>query len=587
METKSIQSVEKNITMVALANVQPSSYNPRKNFDGESLAELAESIRQQGVLQPIGVRPTEENRFEIVFGERRFRASLMAGLEEIPAIVMEISDEQAEEMAVTENLQRKDVTPIEEANAYQRLLESGRHDVQSLAVQFGKNESYIRTRLKFVSLIPEIAQLLEQDEITISVASEICRYGEDIQREVYETHLKEGVQYNSWRGMKASEVAKKIEQQYTADLARYSFDKTLCLSCPHNTNNMMLFCEGGCGNCANRTCLAEMNAAYLTEKAVQFVEQYPAVSLCHQEYNYNETVVERLTAMGYEVECLKTYATAYPETPEAPEKEEYGTSEEYEEVYKEYEQDFSDYMEQCKAIHGQAEAGEITLYIRIEQKEVVLCYLKNAASNANGTDGTVEKPLSPVEKLEKQDKRNKEIALEKTVEDTKKQILEVDMSERKFGQDEDKMIYFFLLASLRREHYAEVGLEEKEPYHYLTDGEKMDIIANLTAKQKAVIHRDFLIANFKNAFGGNAVASLLLDFAQKHMPEELAEIKNGHNEVYEKRHQRIEEKKAVLLVQEQARQEAVEAEEAQPGTEMQPEEQPQPEAELQTEEVAA
>lgn len=587
METKSIQSVEKNITMVALANVQPSSYNPRKNFDGESLAELAESIRQQGVLQPIGVRPTEENRFEIVFGERRFRASLMAGLEEIPAIVMEISDEQAEEMAVTENLQRKDVTPIEEANAYQRLLESGRHDVQSLAVQFGKNESYIRTRLKFVSLIPEIAQLLEQDEITISVASEICRYGEDIQREVYETHLKEGVQYNSWRGMKASEVAKKIEQQYTADLARYSFDKTLCLSCPHNTNNMMLFCEGGCGNCANRTCLAEMNAAYLTEKAVQFVEQYPAVSLCHQEYNYNETVVERLTAMGYEVECLKTYATAYPETPEAPEKEEYGTSEEYEEAYKEYEQDFSDYMEQCKAIHGQAEAGEITLYIRIEQKEVVLCYLKNAASNANGTDGTVEKPLSPVEKLEKQDKRNKEIALEKTVEDTKKQILEVDMSERKFGQDEDKMIYFFLLASLRREHYAEVGLEEKEPYHYLTDEEKMDIIANLTAKQKAVIRRDFLIANFKNAFGGNAVASLLLDFAQKHMPEELAEIKNGHNEVYEKRHQRIEEKKAVLLVQEQARQEAVEAEEAQPETEMQPEEQPQPEAELQTEEVAA
>ena len=70
----------------------------------------------------------------------------MAELEEIPAIVMEISDEVAEEMAVTENLQRKDVTPIEEANAYQKLIDSGRHDVQSLAVQFGKNENYIRTR---------------------------------------------------------------------------------------------------------------------------------------------------------------------------------------------------------------------------------------------------------------------------------------------------------------------------------------------------------------------------------------------------------------------------------------------------------
>ena len=186
-----------------------------------------------------------------------------------------------------------------------------------------------------------------------------------------------------------------------------------------------------------------------------------------------------------------------------------------------------------------------------------------------------------MEKLDKQDKRNKEIALEKTVEDTKKQILEVDMSDTKFGQDEDKMIYFFLLSSLRREHYAEVGIESEETYHYLTDEEKMNIIANLTAKQKAVIRRDFLIANFKGAYGSNAIATLLLDFAEKHMPEELAVIKNGHNEVYEKRHQRIEEKKAVLLVQEQAKQEAVEAEDAQP------EEQPQPQVELQTEEVAA
>ena len=185
METMNIQSVaEKNIVSVVLADIQPSNYNPRKNFDVASLAELAESIRQQGVLQPIGVRPIAENRFEIIFGERRYRASLMAGLEEIPAIVLNVSDETAEEMAVTENLQRKDVTPIEEANAYQRLIESGRHDIQSLAMQFGKNETYIRTRLKFVSLIPEIAELLEKDEITISVASEICRLGND-RREVY------------------------------------------------------------------------------------------------------------------------------------------------------------------------------------------------------------------------------------------------------------------------------------------------------------------------------------------------------------------------------------------------------------------
>ena len=565
--------------MVALANVQPSNYNPRKNFDEASLAELSESIRQQGVLQPIGVRPIEDNRFEIIFGERRYRAALMAGLEEIPAIVMEISDETAEEMAVTENLQRKDVTPIEEANAYQKLIDSGRHDVQSLAVQFGKNENYIRTRLKFVSLIPEIAQLLEQDEITISVATEICRYVEDIQREVYNKHLKEGIQYNSWRGMKASDVARNIECQYTTDLDRYAFDKTLCLSCPHNTNNMMLFCEGGCGNCANRTCLAEMNASYLTEKAVRLMEERPDLSLCHESHNYNETVVERLTAMGYEVVSLDYYTKAYPEQPEASRKDDYETDEEYEHAQSEYKQDLNGYMEKCEEIRTRSEAGEITLYFRIGNNDIVLCYIKNSTLAAVGADGTPQvQTLSPVEKLEKQDKRNKEIALEKTVEDTKKQILEIDMSDRKFGQDEDKMIYFFLLPFLRREHFKAVGIsEEKTAYHHLTDEEKMNIIANLTGKQKAIIRRDFLIANFENASGSNATASLLLDFAEKHMLEELAAIKNGHNEVYEKRHQRIEEKKAVLLVQEKAKQEAEQPDEPQPETEVHTEEIPQEE----------
>lgn len=174
-------------------------------------------------------------------------------------------------------------------------------------------------------------------------------------------------------------------------------------------------------------------------------------------------------------------------------------------------------------------------------------------------------PLSPVEKLEKQDKRNKEIALERTVEDTKKQILEADITGGKFSADEDTMLYFFLLSSLRKEHFAAVGIAEDKPY--ITDEDKMGIIGNLTVKMKTIIRRDFLVANFKGAYGNNTVATLLLDFARRHMPEELANIEREYNGVYEKRHQRIEEKKAVLLVQERARERKV----------AQPEEQPQPE----------
>ena len=578
METAISQTAVKNTVSVALADIQPSNYNPRKNFDEKSLVELADSIRQQGVLQAIGVRPIAENRFEIVFGERRYRASQIAGLEEIPAVILDISDETAEEMAVTENLQRKDVTPIEEANAYQKLIESGRHDVQSLAVQFGKNESYIRTRLKFVSLIPKIAQLLEQDELTISVATEICRYGEDIQHDIYEKHLKEGVLYNSWRGMKASEVAKNIERSYTTDLKRYFFDKTVCLSCPHNTNNMMLFCEeGSCGNCANRKCLEEMNASYLAEKAVQLMEQLPFALLCRDFYGCNEKVVEQLVASGFEVEKLSVRPADYPEEPEAPDMEDYENAEEYAEAYKEYEKELSEYKEECDDVNRRSEAGEITLYVTIGHNDISLCYVENTEVQAVAGEAK-DAVVSPIEKLEKQDKRNKEIAQEKTVEDTKKQILEVDMTETKFGADEDRMIYFFMLPFLRREHFEAMGIETKETYYYLKDEDKMNIIANLTAKQKAIIRRDFLISNFKNASGSNATASLLLDFAKKHMPDQLAGIQNGHNEVYEKRHLRIEEKIAVLSVQEKAKQEANATED---------EEQPQAEEQVHTEEVAA
>jgi ParB family chromosome partitioning protein len=139
-------AAERNITLVSLANIQPSSFNPRKYFSEPALYELAESIKQQGVLQPITVRPiADTDRYEIVFGERRYRASIIANMEQIPVIVSELTDEAAEETAITENLQREDVTPIEEANAYQRLVETGRHTVATLAVRFGKNENYIRT----------------------------------------------------------------------------------------------------------------------------------------------------------------------------------------------------------------------------------------------------------------------------------------------------------------------------------------------------------------------------------------------------------------------------------------------------------
>ena len=170
-------------------------------------------------------------------------------------------------------------------------------------------------------------------------------------------------------------------------------------------------------------------------------------------------------------------------------------------------------MEQEEEITRRSEAGEITVYAKIGQKEIDFCYVENV-TEAQTADGTpAPAPLSPVEKLEKQDERNKEIALERTVEDTKKQILEADITGGKFSADEDTMLYFFLLSSLRKEHFAAVGIAEDK--QYITDEDKMGIIGNLTVRMKTIIRRDFLVANFKGAYGNNTVATLLLDFARR------------------------------------------------------------------------
>lgn len=539
-----------NATAIALSLIQPSGYNPRKDFDEQSLTELADSIRQHGVLQPVGVRPISgTDRYEIVFGERRYRASLIAGRENIPALIYDtLSDNEAEELAITENLQRKDIAPMEEAEAFRNLIESGRYDTQSLAVQVGKSETYIRTRMKLTTLIPEIASLLDTDDITVSVASEICRYGEDIQREVYEKHLKDGLPYNSWRGMTASKVAQMIERDFTTELCRYSFDKSACASCPHNTCNLLLFVEEGYeGKCAKSSCLKEKHTAYLTEKAISMLAEYPEANFYQYQYDTNEAVAVRLTEMGYDIENVSERPNRFPTEPEAPQREEDDTDEEYAEIVQEYQEKMQEYKNKCAGLLTKVEAGEISLAIMIGRNDVTLGY--KAVPVEQREDGNA--PAVKIAELEAKDVRNKEIAVEKTIADTKEQIKKVDITEAKFSNEEDKMTYFFLLSSLRREHYEAVGLTDRDPYAALSDKEKMAVIAKLNARTKAIIRRDFLIANFQGAYRTNAISGLLFAFAKKHMPEELAAIESQYNEVYEKRHKKLEERIAQLMPKEQ------------------------------------
>jgi len=139
--------------------VQRGKYQPRRDMDPQALEELAESIRAQGVMQPIVVRPISEGRYEIIAGERRWRASQLAGLDSIPAVIREVPDEAAIAMALIENIQREDLNPIEEAIALQRLQQEFELTQQQVADAVGKSRVSITNLLRLMSL-PEDVKLM-------------------------------------------------------------------------------------------------------------------------------------------------------------------------------------------------------------------------------------------------------------------------------------------------------------------------------------------------------------------------------------------------------------------------------------------
>ena len=153
---------------ISINDVSRNKFQPRKNFNKESLDELTNSIKEQGVIQPIIVRPSKssDSKFEIIAGERRWLASQNAGLHEIPAVILDVDDIKSLEFAIVENVQRRDLTPVEEAQGYQRLVNEFNYNQEKLSKFIGKSRSYIANSLRLLSLPEEILQMIEREELS-------------------------------------------------------------------------------------------------------------------------------------------------------------------------------------------------------------------------------------------------------------------------------------------------------------------------------------------------------------------------------------------------------------------------------------
>lgn len=149
-----------------IADIEPNRDQPRKEFDEQALAELSQSIMQHGVLQPILVRPLPLGGYQIVAGERRYRASRMAGLTEIPAVIRELSDNETMELALIENLQREDLSPIEEAKGYKTLIDTYSMSQEQVAQTVGKSRPAVANTMRLLLLPDDVIELVENGDIS-------------------------------------------------------------------------------------------------------------------------------------------------------------------------------------------------------------------------------------------------------------------------------------------------------------------------------------------------------------------------------------------------------------------------------------
>ena len=167
-QPKNNTKVTSSLNQISISDLSRNPYQPRQNFKEEKLEELAESIRKNGVIQPIAVRPSKasSNKYEIIAGERRWLAAQRAGLHEIPVTILDLNDAESLEVAIVENIQRDDLNPIEEARGYQRLNKEFNYDHESISKLMSKSRSHISNTLRLLTLPSDVIAMLEEGTLT-------------------------------------------------------------------------------------------------------------------------------------------------------------------------------------------------------------------------------------------------------------------------------------------------------------------------------------------------------------------------------------------------------------------------------------
>ena len=205
-----------------ISQVETCSSQPRKRFDDESLQELADSISQHGIIQPLTVRKLSSGYYQIIAGERRWRAARLAGLQEVPVIVIEADDRKAAELAMIENLQREDLNPMEEAAGFQSLIESYHMTQEEAAQRVGKSRSAVTNALRLLGLTPSVRKLVEEGKLSAGHARALVPLSPSLQESAASAIVSGGLSVRQTEALvKRLSAEKKVAQAKDPDEVDY------------------------------------------------------------------------------------------------------------------------------------------------------------------------------------------------------------------------------------------------------------------------------------------------------------------------------------------------------------------------------
>lgn len=335
---------------IQMSEVRTSALNPRKTFDQDELVELANSIKANGLIQPITLRKIEKSKdepcefkYEIVCGERRFRACQLLGKTEIEAIVKDLDDRAAFAAMVIENLQRKDVDPMEEAAAFTKLREDGTYSVQQMADIVGKSTSYVLSRIQLNNIIPEFVTLMKNGPLVLTHLMDICKLTQEQQTVLFnECFTDECRAQWKYKFPNIPQLHEMIDTHVRNLLSKGcfsvdddSFEGGACAKCPLNSKNM----EGASGKdvtepyCNSPKCFKQRCLVSVLREARSRQDKMEIIYQGTEEEN--KVIIEMSKNIGI-IEMKSLGSRHYCMKPEEPNKESFSDEKAYEQRYENY-----------------------------------------------------------------------------------------------------------------------------------------------------------------------------------------------------------------------------------------------------------